>query len=310
MATMHGDDSRLIDLAEKIINPPALGEDEIEAAIKDLVREMGFTARSEATQTGEADIYLPDNNLVIEAKDRGKANPSAPGSLVDETQREQLERYVFDLHASRRGQLGFTENRYWRGFLTDGLDWYVYRWLEDDRHELYLLASDTNRPPITDSKFLIDWLLDFIGDAPEKHELPENLARVFAGSLESLRSIYRDLSDVQDTVTKYELWKDMMRGSGFDVAGSEENLFIDHTFLVTVSEAVIASLSDNSADPCDVMGDGFASWPQRRGQHGPMHSAGAEWVKGVFENADLYPENVMCLLYQDIIDRQHQVLHP
>ena len=311
MVAMHRENLRLADLAGKVINPQARGEKEIESTIRDLVREMGFTARSESTQSGQADIYLPDNNLVIETKDRGKANPSASGSLEDETQEEQLERYVFDLHASRRGQLGFAENRYWRGLLTDGLDWYVYSWLEDDRHELYLLSSETSRPPITDPKFLIDWLSGFIGDAPEKHELPENLARVFAGSLEGLRSIYRDLSNVQDTVTKFELWKDMMRGSGFDVAGSEEDLFIDHTFLVTISEAVIASLSASSTEPCDVMGDGFASWPQRRGQHGPMHHAGVAWVRRVFENADLYDwrsreRDVLRMLYQDIIDIQHR----
>ena len=311
MATMHEDDSRLADLAEKVINPQARGENEIEAAIRDLLREMGFTARSESTQSGQADIYLPDNNLVIETKDRGKANPHASGSLGDETQQEQLERYILDLHESRRGQLGFEENRYWRGLLTDGWDWYIYEWLENDRYELYLLSSDTDRPPISDAIFLVNWLSNFIGNPPEKYQLPENLARVFAGSLEGLRSIYRDLSRVQDTVTKFELWKDMMRGSGFDVAGSEEELFIDHTFLVTVSEAVIASLSEIDAEPCDVMGDGFASWPQRRGQHGPMHHAGAEWVKRVFENADLYDwrsreRDVLRVLYQDIIDRQHR----
>lgn len=308
---MQENDSRLIDLAQKVIDPQATGEDEIKLAIINLVREMGFTARSQSTQSGQADIYLPDNNLVIETKDRGKVNPSGSGSLEDETQQEQLERYVFDLHASRRGQLGFTENRYWRGLLTDGMDWYIYFWLENDRHELYLLSSDTERPPITDPKFLVDWLSDFIGDAPEKYELPQDLARVFAGSRDGLRKIYRDLSNVQDTVTKFELWKDMMRGSGFDVAGSEEDLFIDHTFLVTVSEAVIASLSEDTTDPCDVMSDGFASWPQRRGQHGPLHHAGAEWVRRVFENADLYDwrsreRDVLRVLYQDIIDSQHR----
>lgn len=308
---MQENDSRLIDLAENVIEPQASGEKEIESAIRDLVRGMGFTARSQSTQSGQADIYLPENNLVIETKDRGKVNPSASGSLEDETQQEQLERYVFDLHASRRGQLGFTENRYWRGLLTDGMDWYIYFWLENDRHELYLLSSDTERPPITDPKFLVDWLSGFIGDAPEKYELPQDLARVFAGSREGLRKIYRDLSNVQDTITKFELWKDMMRGSGFDVAGSEEDLFIDHTFLVTVSEAVIASLSEDTTDPCDVMSDGFASWPQRRGQHGPLHHAGAEWVRRVFENADLYDwrsreRDVLRVLYQDIIDSQHR----
>ena len=311
MNTMQANGSKLAELAARVINPPAPGEKEIESAIRDLVREMGFEARSESTQSGQADIYLPSNNLVIETKDRGKAIPASSGSLGGETQQGQLQRYVYDLHESLRGQLPIADNRFWRGLLTDGWDWYVYRWLENDRRELFLLSSETDRPPINDAKFLVDWLGDFIGNTPDKYELPDNLADAFKGSFEGLRRIYSDLSHVQDTVTKFELWKDMMRGSGFDVEGDDAELFINHTFLVTVSEAVIASLSDSDADPCEVMGDGFASWPQRRGQHGPMHAAGAAWVNQVFENADLYDwrsreRDVLRLLYQDIIDRRHR----
>ncbi len=308
---MAQDNTKLIELAAKVIDPPSSGENEIEAAIRELVRAMGFRANSQSVNGGRTDIYLPDNNLVIETKDRGKVSPEGPGSLSGETQREQLERYVLALHDSQRGQLQFTDNRYWRGILTDGLDWCLYGWLENDRGDLYTLWSERERPPISDSRFLADWLKDFIGNTPEKHELPENLSSVFGGSLESLRVIYDELSNEQATVTKFELWKDMMRGSGFDVAGSEAELFVVHTFLVTVAEAVIASLSENDLEPCEVMGDGFASWPQRRGRHGPTYHIGAAWVRRVFENANLYnwrsrERDVLRVLYQDIIDRQHR----
>ncbi len=82
-------------------------------------------------------------------------------------------------------------------------------------------------------------------------------------------------------------------------------------FLVTIAEAVIASLNADEREPTDILADGFASWPQNRGIHGPMNHRGTQWVKHIFEVADGYDwrsreRDVLRLLYQNIIDAQHR----
>ena len=308
---MSTSNNRVFELANKVINPPAGGEKEIEAALKNLLRELGFQADSRTVQGGEADIYLPDNNLVIETKDRGKVGPKLHGSQPDETQEQQLERYVRALHTERVQQLPYMSNQSWRGILTDGFIWYLYEWSETEDGGLILTTRDTERPPIFDPQTLIAWLPDFVSRVKNKRTLPDDLYRVFENSQHQLRTLYGELSSTQGAVTKFALWRDMMRGSGFEVSGSAQDLFINHTLLVTIAEAVIATLNDDSRDPTEILNDGFASWPQDRGVHGPMNNAGANWVKQVFDIADSYDwrsreHDVLRLLYQDIIDVSHR----
>ena len=229
-------------LATLVIEPPAPHEKEIEAAIKALLRGIGFEAHSQAVRGGEADIYLPNNNLVIETKDRNKVDPNGAGSLAGETQRQQLERYVVALHAERRQQLPITPNKHWRGILTDGMQWYFYEWDENDEGNLSLVKTDEERPPTNEPEMLLGWLPGFVSRVQLKRTLPDDLYGIFGPSLFELRDIYQELADAQGTITKFALWQDMMEGSGFEVGGSAEELFVNHTLLVTIAEAVIATL--------------------------------------------------------------------
>ena len=311
MNTMQANGSKLAELAARVINPPAPGEKEIESAIRELVRGMGFEARSESVPGGAADIFLPSNNLVIETKDRGKVNPTGSGSLLGETQRQQLERYVFALHAQRRQELPMTPNNQWRGILTDGMLWYLYEWHENDEGNLSVVRSDEDRPPTFETDMLLIWFQPFISQIQLKRRLPDDLYGIFALSLYELQDIYQELADTQGVITKFALWRDMLEGSGFEVGGSAEALFINHTFLVTVAEAVIATLNTDEREPTEIMSDGFASWPQNRGVHGPLHNRGTQWVERIFEIADGYDwrsreRDVLRVLYQNIIDTRHR----
>ncbi len=217
-------------LANLVIEPPAPYENEIEAAIKALLRGIGFQARTQAIPGGEADIFLPNNNLVIETKDRDKVDPDGPGSLPGETQRQQLERYVVALHAERRQELPMTPNKHWRGILTDGMQWYFYEWNETDEGILALVKTDEERPPTYEPEMLLGWLPGFVSQVQLKRTLPDDLYGIFGPSLFELRDVYQELADAQGTVTKFALWQDMMAGSGFEVGGSAEELFVNHTF--------------------------------------------------------------------------------
>ena len=80
---MSTPNDELLILADAVINPPAAYENEIEAAIKALLRRLEFESETRAVAGGEADIYLPNNNLVIETKDRGKVS-ATPKTLWEQ----------------------------------------------------------------------------------------------------------------------------------------------------------------------------------------------------------------------------------
>lgn len=65
----------------------------------------------------------------IETKRRGGAGPDRPGSREGETQREQVRRYL-DALRKRNLDLFADNKRPWRGFLTDGTQW--WGWTEDE----------------------------------------------------------------------------------------------------------------------------------------------------------------------------------
>ena len=304
--------SSALALAAKVIDPPATGEDEVEAAIKALLRNLGYECHSISIEgVGEADIYLPDHNLVIETKDRGKVDPDGPGSQPGETQEGQLTRYVKALHGERKQQFPLTPNAHWRGILTDGVIWHFYEWEEVDGRTLKINVRDCERPPMVDAAVLVDRLQEYVSRVRIKRSLPDDLYGIFESSQHQLRNIHNELASSQGTKTKFDLWQDMMRASGFEVDGSADDLFVNHTLLVTIAEAVIASLNEDDRQPTEILNDGFASWPQDRGTHGPMHHRGAQWVEEVFAIADSYDwrsreRDVLRHLYQDIIDRRHR----
>ncbi len=104
-----------------------------EAALRttllNVLDQMEFNADIERNG---ADVVILDKRIVVEVK--LKAGPDLPGSRRDETQYEQLQRYI-ELHREGDDQptlFGSSSKLTpWRGILTNGQGWWVWDWHTD-----------------------------------------------------------------------------------------------------------------------------------------------------------------------------------
>ena len=157
--------------------------------------------------------------------------------------------------------------------LTDGQRWWVWQWpvnhdgslaggrLTDER--AFVAGQDAEA---------LAWLQSKTEGVAGKPWAPSEPITVFENYLTELRNIYRQLRQEKSVQTKQHLWLNALQGSGCAPdAADADDLFLNHTLLIAVARAVIASLSDrrNRPEPTAVMSDGFASWPQARNEAGP-----------------------------------------
>jgi len=109
--------------------------------------------------------------------------------------------------------------------------------------------------------------------------------------------------DVTRTIrTQRKLWYEMLQGSG--IVPSEEQsfeLFVNHSFLVTVARAVISAItSDAPQNPSASLSDGFVSWIT-------LSEESIEWAEKVFLTAHRFdwrsqPRDVLRKMYEAVID--------
>ena len=293
----------------------------VQSDIERLCEALGYDAEREypIADAGRADLYLPTRRTVIETKGRGQAGPEKPGSRSDETQEQQCARYILAENDNDRRQ-GRLESEApatlpWQAMLTDGQRWWVWQWpvnhdgslaggrLTDER--AFVAGQDAEA---------LAWLQSKTEGVAGKPWAPSEPITVFENYLTELRNIYRQLRQEKSVQTKQHLWLNALQGSGCapDVADADD-LFLNHTLLITVARAVIASLSDrrNRPEPTAVMSDGFASWPQARNEAGPTYQPGVDWTNRLFETADSYDwrqraQDVLRTLYQGLIPAEQR----
>lgn len=286
-----------------------------------LLRELGFERQFESKlPRGSADIHLPNHNFVIEVKDQDEVGPERDGSKEGETQLGQLKRYISGLSEARLSESPLIgaqpQPDLWNGLLTDGRLYFFYSYLVSGEHELVELKpsevrSFVHAPPAT----LCAWLENRINGTHLKVKLPddpEGVASIFQNFRPKLRELYTKLSGNRSTKTKQSLWLEMNRGSGFDVKDSETDLFVDHTILTNVAEAVIASVEGSEDAGTEVVDDGFASWPQDRdSSNRPASDSGTEWTNQLFQTVYDYDwlrrdRDVLRDVYEGIIHPEHR----
>lgn len=290
----------------------------LRSELNSVFQDLGYDTEMEyQTGRGPADIYLPTRRTVVETKGYGQAGPDKPAPH-GETQERQCERYVDGDNRQELYQIGLYPgvDLQWQAILTDGHQWWVWRWhtqangriaekyFYEERHFTSGQAGE-----------VIDWLRGLTANTVGKPWVPANPTTLFEPYLQDLREFYGRLRNTSALQTKYVLWLDMLRGSGCapdDDAGAVD-LFINHTLLITVARAVINTLQgrEHQQSPERAMSDGFASWPQSRNQFGPTHSAGVEWAERVFATADGYDwrrraRDVMRTLYQELIPAEQR----
>ena len=293
----------------------------VQSDIERLCAALGYDVEREypIADAGRADLYLPTRRTIIETKGRGQAGPEKPGSKGDETQEQQCARYIRAENENDRRQ-GRLESEApatlpWQAMLTDGQRWWVWQWpvnhdgslaggrLTDER--AFVAGQDAEA---------LAWLQSKTEGVAGKPWAPSEPITVFENYLTELRNIYRQLRQEKSVQTKQHLWLNALQGSGCAPdAADADDLFLNHTLLITVARAVIASLSDrrNRPEPTAVMSDGFASWPQARNEAGPTYQPGVDWTNRLFETADSYDwrqraQDVLRTLYQGLIPAEQR----
>ena len=293
----------------------------VQSDIERLCEALGYDVEREypIADAGRADLYLPTRRTVIETKGRGQAGPEKPGSRSDETQEQQCARYILAENDNDRRQ-GRLESEApatlpWQAMLTDGQRWWVWQWpvnhdgslaggrLTDER--AFVAGQDAEA---------LAWLQSKTEGVAGKPWAPSEPITVFESYLTELRNIYRQLRQEKSVQTKQHLWLNALQGSGCAPdAADADDLFLNHTLLITVARAVIASLSGrrNRPEPTAVMSDGFASWPQARNEAGPTYQPGVDWTNRLFETADSYDwrqraQDVLRTLYQGLIPAEQR----
>lgn len=235
-----------------------------------LVRQ-NYTIPSNA---GKADIYCPGFRLVIETKAPWLASdPHKKQSGKDsESPFEQLKRYITALRSDELvpGSESDTDPRDWIGIVTDGKHWHGWRWKHhaDALHEEIFGLKGL---PGSESA-LQERLAKFLSMGPVKlPPVPEELAEHLTGWPDQLEEFYSDLMKRNQsapirrhTKNKFDLWLNMLRGSGMAPAEptGQARLFIKHTFLVVLARCVTSVLAHPSNQPTlnDLTLDGFIGW--------------------------------------------------
>ena len=293
-------------------------EPRLRAELNSLLLDLGYDTELEyQTGNGPADIYLPTRRAIIETKGFGLADPDNPAPN-NETQEQQCARYAQGDNAQERQLLNPEQAAAlpWQAILTDGHRWWVWRWHTDSDGRLaarYPYESKSFRSG--QEQEAVEWLRQLTAATAGKPWIPNEPLNIFAPYLAELREFYQRLRGEAGTLTKRDLWIDMLRGSGCapDNPAAAAELFISHTLLVTVARAVVNTLSDPARrqSPAAAMREGFASWPQSHNEYGPTHQAGVDWTERVFASADAYDwrrrgRDVLRTLYQELIPAEQR----
>ena len=210
-----------------------------------------------------ADIHTMHRRCIVEVKryprlSRGPDQPNR-GSNAGETAYEQLRRYV----DHERGQSTLDGDQIgWRGFITDGIRWWVYAWppLGDDT-EPQILYGWSGRT--VTAKLLPD-LLKLFKRADEgvgKEWPPADPGILFADSRRALGGLYERVDSRRSTKTQQSLWLEQLKGSGNHPDKADQaGLFVTHTLLTLISRLIAgADVPRKNAEESALL-EGYVSW--------------------------------------------------
>lgn len=267
------------------------------------------------TGDGPCDLFLPGRRIVIEVKRRpakskpAVAGPDSPGSQEDETQFEQLKRYVLALRDREQSTMWDrleAPNTPWIGALTDGVRWWAWEWpatRDDDTHTPHraLHEQEFDRSPGPLREAMIALAVRKAGKA----WVPADPADLFGGLRSELDQIWHRAADSIAAITQHRLWHDLVRGSGIEVAEHRKiPLFLDHCLLVLVARNVTRVLDRAGYAPPS---DGFISWIADA-------PGGEQWAQNLFKLVDRYDwgsreADVLRNVYMAIVPKEDRKLY-
>lgn len=242
-------------------------EQPIQYELTNMFRSLG-TGPIVAQRVGsrEADIHVTDRNTVVEVKATSKADPSAPGSGRNETQEQQLEWYVRELRKelSFRNDVEGIGRKSWVGILSDGQSGWVWEWGKN-RDSGARTMEALRWEPGEGNADVLEKIITALGKPKGKQWAPaDRIYEIFEETETELRDLYEKRKDDPHTETKFTLWLERVKASGMapNTDQKQHSLFVKHTFLVSVSRAVVEALAKRvrPRQAKDVLGDGFISW--------------------------------------------------
>ncbi len=214
---------------------------------------------------GSVDMVSRTSRVLIETKAPGRAHPGRPGAKRGESQQDQVERYLRAL-APDRGRAGDSD---WRGFLTDGRQWWGWEW--SARQRVLRPIASVQCLPMPETRQQFDRLLiRMLGEEPaqQPEPPPENLAdALFEPVLGQVAELQRRLESEAVYRTRLGLWASLLEGSGIAPPGAtplaQARTFARHSILVATARILIACLDDPAASVkalVDRASGGFQGW--------------------------------------------------
>lgn len=267
----------------------------------------------------EADIHVTAYNAVIEVKATGKANPASAGSGFNETQEEQLHDYVTGLRNTLKTRdVSGISRKTWVGILSDGQSGWVWKWGNNFATEPKL-QQNLNWKPQECTEVVFRKIDKALGKPKGKQWAPgDGIYDLFKDTEAEFQRLYQRKKNRIHTKTKYELWLNCVRVSGFvpKSATQKHELFVKHSFLVTVAKAVIDSLEKKSTSTevniSARLNEGFTGWIAE--DEDGIDEDGIELCNELFAKARKYdwvmpPGDVLRHLYQDCIPQEDRKIY-
>ena len=291
------------DVGSRLLHPTTDGESGRRSNIREWLHDIGFP-RVEVeydTGAGPADLYVPARRIVMEVKEKGRAddpNKRDTGSTPGETAFEQLSRYLESERCNEQRYLDEDDENIdqpWVGIVTDSQVWWIWEWnytpkLVHDWKGSRLTVSNMDR--------LAGYLLDQ-KQVGKQWARPDNLREIFEGPLEDLFILYRNEKGSPDIETQRELWLRQLEVSGNAprTEKDRDELFVVHTMLISIS-AHISSIYSKTERRF-----GFASWTK-----------GTQWSENLVEKIRQYnwrqPRgDILRSLYMEMVGKEHRHLY-
>lgn len=247
----------------------ARGEHDVRDALHDALKAAGARRFNLEYQldSGPVDMVSEEQRVLIETKARGAVGPLKAGSRRDETQKDQVERYLRDARDRWLGDL-FLQNDtdgQPRAFLTDGSKWWGYELSPTSRLKVITPGRATTSP-----EALRSFLTQQVVPAERRYKPPvpdELIGELLSRFANDLEAAYRHLEGRLEVQTKVALWRQCLRGAGMvppdDEPAGQASLFVRHTVLVMAARLLKALLrrpASSSKFDIDTILDGFPAW--------------------------------------------------
>ena len=281
------------------------GESDIKVSLTHVLRKLDRSSDWETEKTlngGRCDIISVASKTIIEVKSKGV--------LKEQDHKKQLLRYV-RVANQKYDNLAFGTGASipWRAILTDGTSWACWDFdsSEDSLRSVAILEVFEDEESIRG--FIQNRIIDR-WKGIEKIRIPstQNLVhKEFKLHLRGLIDLVRQVGATTGYQTKFELWKNVLRGSGIVPGGTlnQIELFTRHTFIVIVSKLIVAwveKVSDKG--PVEIVSHGFHSWVIESIE-------GQEIVKALYMEIKRYQwqltgVDVLKYLYHALIDAENR----